>query len=170
MSGYVRSRSGAVVTSILIVLLAVSLSACTTSTSRTATEQPTPASTLTAAPTPTLTPCPVVADWPVKPVTADVLAVVTKYYTEKNLAPITIYKNQAMVLDVKEQSAGEHSCENPGGGVGGYVGAVPLTATAAVMVYVQHKPYPTTQTPSNFVTLALIPGSGWTVVAEGTGP
>lgn len=95
---------------------------------------------------------------------------VTKYYSEKHLTPITISKNQEMVLDVKEQSVGVHSCENEGGGVGGYVGAVPLTATAAVMVYVQHKPYPTTQTPSNFVTLAQIPGTGWTVVAEGTGP
>jgi hypothetical protein len=75
-----------------------------------------------------------------------------------------------MVLDVKEQSVGVHSCRNLDGGTGGYVGAVPLTATAAVMVYVKHEPYPTTQTPSNFVTLARMPGTGWTVVAEGTGP
>ncbi|MFA5919540.1 MAG: hypothetical protein WC800_08405, partial [Candidatus Nanopelagicaceae bacterium] len=89
---------------------------------------------------------------------------------EKHLTPITIYKNQEMVLDVKEQSVGVHSCRNLDGGTGGYVGAVPLTATAAVMVYVKHEPYPTTQTPSNFVTLARMPGTGWTVVAEGTGP
>lgn len=165
-----KSRSGAVVTAILTILFTLSLSACATAPTKSATEKQNPASALTSTPTPTLTPCPVVADWPVKPVTADVLAVVTKYYAEKNLTPITIYKNQESVLDVKEQSAGEHSCENPGGGVGGYVGAVPLAASAAVMVYVQHKPYPATQTPSNFVTLALMPGSGWTVVAEGTGP
>lgn len=152
----------------LMVFLAVSVTACQAASSKSASSKQTPSFTPT--PTTTLTPCPVVANWPVKPVTADVVAVITKYYEAKHLTPITIYKNEEMVLDVKEQSVGVHSCQNPGDGVGGYVGAVPLTATAAVMVYVKHEPYPGTQTPSNFVTLALMPGTGWMVVAESTGP
>jgi len=158
----------AAVATILTMLLTVSLTACQAAPSKSVSAKQTPASTPT--PTTTLAPCPVVENWPVKPVTADVLAVVTQYYSEKHLTPITIYKNQEMILDVKEQSVGVHSCRNLDGGTGGYVGAVPLTATAAVMVYVKHEPYPTTQTPSNFVTLARMPGTGWTVVAEGTGP
>lgn len=152
------------------MLLAVSVTACQSGPSKSTSASQTPTPTPTPTPTTTLNPCPVVANWPVKPVTADVLAVVTKYYAEKKLTPITIYNNEQMILDVKEQSVGTHSCLNPDGGVGGYVGAVPLKATAAVMVYVKHQPYPTTQTPSSFVTLAQMPGTGWTVVGEGTGP
>lgn len=166
MSEHVRPRIDTAVAAILTMLLTVSVTACQSSPSKSVSAKQTPVPT----PTTTLTPCPVVANWPVKPVTADVLAVVTKYYADKQLTPITIYKNEEMVLDVKEQSVGVHSCRNPDGGTGGYVGAVPLTATAAVMVYVKHEPYPGTQTPSNFVTLALMPGTGWIVVGEGTGP
>jgi hypothetical protein len=166
MSGHFRPRMSAAVATILTMLLTVSLTACQAAPSKSVSANQTPTPT----PTTTLTPCPVVANWPVKPVTADVLAVVTQYYSAKHLTPITIYKNQEMILDVKEQSAGVHYCQNVGGGTGGYVGAVPLTATAAIMVYVKHEPYPTTQTPSNFVTLAQMPGTGWTVVGEGTGP
>lgn len=166
MSGHLRPRMGVAVATILAMLVAVSLTACQSAPSKSALSSDTP----TITPTSTLSPCPVVANWPVKAVTSDVVAVITRYYADKNLTPIAIDKNQEMVLDVKEQSVGVHSCSNPDGGSGGYVGAVPLTATAAVMVYVKHKPYPTTMAPSNFVTLALIPGTGWTVVSEGTGP
>lgn len=156
------------VTAILTMLLAVSVTACQAAPSKSASSKQTPTST--PIPSTTLTACPVVANWPVKPVTADVLAVITQYYASKHLTPITVYKNEETILDVKEQSVGVHSCRNPDGGTGGYVGAVPLTATAAVMVYVKHEPYPATQTPSNFVTLAQMPDIGWTVVGEGTGP
>lgn len=168
MSGHIRPRVGTAVAAILTMLLTVSVTACQAAPSKSVSAKQTPAPTST--PSPTLTACPVVANWPMKPVTADVVAVVTQYYSAKHLTPITIYKNQETVLDVKEQSAGVHYCRNLGGSTGGYVGAVPLTATAAVMVYVKHEPYPTTQTSSNFVTLAQMPGTGWTVVAEGTGP
>jgi hypothetical protein len=114
--------------------------------------------------------CPVVAKWPVKPVTSDVVAVLKRYYTAKHLTPMTIYKNQEMVLNVNEQSVGVHYCKNPDGSKSGYVGSVPKNATAAVMVHVKHKPYPVTQAPSSFVTLAKIPRTGWKVVSEGTGP
>jgi hypothetical protein len=83
---------------------------------------------------------------------------------------MTIYKNQEMVLNVNEQSVGVHYCKNPDGSKSGYVGSVPKNATAAVMVHVKHKPYPVTQAPSSFVTLAKIPRTGWKVVSEGTGP
>ncbi len=166
MSGHTRPRVGTAVAAILTMLLTVSVTACQAAPSKSVSAKQTPAPT----PTPTLTACPVVSDWPVRQVTAAVVAVVTQYYTAKHLTPITIYKDQETVLDVKEQSVGVHYCRNLDGGTAGYVGAVPLTATAAVMVYVKHQPYPTTQTPSNFVTLAQMPGTGWTVVAEGTGP
>lgn len=167
MIGHLRPRMGAAVATIL-VMLAVSVTACQATLTKSVSVKQTPAPTPT--PTATLTPCPAVANWPVKLVTADVLTVVTQHYSAKHLTPITIYKNQEMVLDVKEQSAGVHSCQNPGGPNGGYVGAVPLTATAAVMVYVKHEPYSAMPISSNFVTLAQIPGTGWTVVAESTGP
>lgn len=168
MRGYARSELNRAITASFAVLLAVSLTACQSAPSKSQTAKQTP--TASPAPSATLTPCPVVANWPIKPVTADVLAAVTSYYAAKHLAPITIYNNEEMVLDVNEQSVGTHWCANPDGGKAGYVGAVPLTAIAAVMVHVKHLPYPTTQTPSNFVTLAKIPVTGWTVVGEGTGP
>ena len=168
MSRHLRLKIFGPTATVLMVLLTVSLTACQTAPSKSQSASQSPTTTPT--PSATLTPCPIVANWPVRSVSPEVLAVVTRYYTDKHLTPITISKNEEMVLDVKEQSVGVHSCQNPDGGTGGYVGAVPLKATAAVMVYVKHKPYPTTQTPSNFVTLALIPGTGWIVVGEGTGP
>jgi hypothetical protein len=92
------------------------------------------------------------------------------YYAKQGLTPISVPKNQVMVLDLKEQSKGEHLCLNDDGGTGAYIGSVPHKAISAVMVYVKHKPYPGTGAPANFVTLALMPGTGWTVVSEGTGP
>jgi Fibronectin type III domain len=118
----------------------------------------------------TLAYCPVVGDWPIKPVPAAVVAVIGAYYSAKHLAPVRVIDNQEMVLNVHEQSVGTHRCRNAGGPSGGYVGVVPARATAAVMVHVRHKPYPVTQNPDSFVTLALVPSLGWRVVGEGTGP
>jgi hypothetical protein len=113
--------------------------------------------------------CPVYSKYPVKPVAPDVLKVVTKYFTAKHLNPIRIYKNQEKVLNVKQQWVGTHWCRNADGSKSGYTGMVPKTATAAVMVQVKHKPYPVTQAPTTFVTLAKLK-TGWKVVSEGTGP
>lgn len=118
----------------------------------------------------TLPKCPVISSLPVKPVASDVRAVLTKYYSAKHLTPISVYKNQETILNVKNQSVGTHWCKNPDGSKSGYVGMVPKNATAAVMVHVKHKPYPVTEAPSSFVTLAKVPGVGWKVVSEGTGP
>ena len=68
-----------------------------------------------------------------------------------------------------QQSKGVHYCKNPDGGKSGYVGSVPPSATAAVMVEVTHKPYSVTGSPTHFVTVAKL-ASGWKVVREGTGP
>lgn len=116
-----------------------------------------------------LPPCPVIATMPVKSVEPAVVRVVQRYYARKKLTPIVIVRRRETVLNVKEQRVGVHYCANPDGGRSGYVGAVPKNAVAAVMVYVRHKPYPITQTPASFVTLARLPLIGWTVVSEGTG-
>lgn len=118
----------------------------------------------------TLPACPVIAKWPVKPVTADVVAALKKYYAARHLTPITIYKNQETVLNVKQQSIGVHWCRNVDGSKSGYVGVVPKNATAAVMVHVKHKPYPVTEAGSTFATLAKMPLTGWKVVSDDTGP
>jgi len=98
-----------------------------------------------------------------------VRTVVTQYYATKHLGPVTFHQNQEWVLNVAQQSMGVHYCKNPDGGKGGYVGSVPASATAAVMVEATHKPYPVTGSPTHFVTVAKLP-TGWKVVAEGTGP
>jgi hypothetical protein len=155
------------VIAVFSLAISLSLSACQSSPSENSEKS---TETFDASPTSKLLPCPVVADWPIKPITSDVLAAVTKYYEEKNLTPISVPKRQVSVLDLREQAAGEHACLNSDGGIGAYVGSVPLDATAALMVYVEHEPYPGTGAPANFVTLALLPDSGWKVVSEGTGP
>lgn len=116
-----------------------------------------------------LRPCPTPGDWPRTPVTSQVRAVLEAYFAEKGLTPIS-FIGDASVLDVEEQSLGEHRCANAGGPGGGYVGAVPIGSTEAVMVYVKHKPYPVTGAPSTFVTLAKDATGTWSVVGEGTGP
>jgi hypothetical protein len=113
--------------------------------------------------------CTSINNWPTKPVTTAVVNAVTKYYAAKKLTPVTIDKNREWILNVVAQRVGVHWCLNPDGSASGYVGAVPLNATAAVMVYAHHKPYPVVQAPSHFVTVAYIAGV-WKVVAEGTGP
>lgn len=107
---------------------------------------------------------------PRPPVASAVLSVVTAYYTAKHLGPITTPFHYQTVLNVHEQLVGVHYCRNSGGGLSGYTGVVPANATAAVQVFAKHKPYPVVGATSNFVTLAAIPGVGWKVVGEGTGP
>jgi len=165
-----RAKIVTAVAAILTIAFTVSLTACQVAPSKSVSAKQTSVPNPTPSMSTTLNPCPVMANWLIMPVSADVLAAVTYYYSAKHLTPITISKSQELNLDVKEQSAGWHYCQNVGGGTGGYAGAVPPKATAAVMVYVQHKPYPSMPITSNFVTLALIPGTGWRVVAEGTGP
>lgn len=106
---------------------------------------------------------------PVVALAPAVRAVVTQYYVEKHLEPVTFFKNQEWVLDVSQQSTGVHYCKNSDGSKSGYVGSVPANATAAVMVEATHKPYPVVGSPTHFVTVAKV-ASGWQVVAEGTGP
>jgi hypothetical protein len=118
----------------------------------------------------TLPACPVIAKEAVKPVSADVVAALKKYYAVRHLTPISVYKNQETVLNVKQQSKGVHWCRNSDGSKSGYVGVVPKNATAAVMVHVKHKPYPVTEAASTFATLAKMPVTGWKVVSDDTGP
>jgi hypothetical protein len=116
-----------------------------------------------------LSACSFIDSWPKKTVTADVVAAVTTYYAAKKLTPITIENNREWILNVKQQSVGTHWCVTADGGKSGYTGSVPPQATAAVMVFVKHKPYPVTQFGTHFVTLAMVAGA-WKVVGEGTGP
>jgi hypothetical protein len=111
-----------------------------------------------------------VSTWPVEAVTEGVPAAVYAYFKAKNLLPITIYKNSENVLDPVQQRLGWHSCSNGNSSIGGYAGSVPMSATKAVMVYVHHAPYPIVESSDSFVTLAMMPGKGWQVVGEGTGP
>jgi hypothetical protein len=114
--------------------------------------------------------CTTMADWPTTKVTPGVRATVVAYYRARNLLPATIDRNRQYVLDVDTQRVGVHSCANPDGTISQYAGSVPAGATSAVMVYVHHQPYPETEAPANFVTLARSPGKAWRVVGEGTGP
>jgi len=107
--------------------------------------------------------------WPTKAVSSDVVKVVTAYYAQKKLTPITIQNNREWVVPIATQRIGVHWCLNSDGSAAGYTGSVPFAATAAVMVYVHHKPYPVTEAPSHFVVLAKVAGA-WKVVSEGTGP
>ena len=120
-------------------------------------------------PSATLEACWTLDTSPIAALSAQVRAVVTQYYTLKHLGPVSFYRNQQWVLNVAQQTPGVHYCKNPDGSKAGYVGSVPANASAAVMVMVTHKPYPVTQAPTHFVTVAHL-GSGWKVVNEGTGP
>lgn len=117
-----------------------------------------------------LRPCPVYDAMPTVLVDSAMLTAITKYFTQQGLAPATLITPTAKVLDMSAQELGTHECANPDGGLGGYGGAVPTGASEAVMAYVRHKPYEATGADSTFVTLAKMPGLGWMVVSEGTGP
>ena len=132
---------------------------------------PTPAATYANAPaaSTTFAVCNFYSNWLTKAVTADVVSAVTQYYVLRKLAPITIANNREWIVPLATERVGVHWCLNADGSVSGYTGSVPLKATAAVMIYVHHKPYPVTEAPSHFVILASIAGV-WKVVAENTGP
>jgi len=114
--------------------------------------------------------CPIIAKSAVKPISANVVLALKKYYAARHLTPISVYKNEETVLNVKQQSIGVHWCRNLDGSKSGYVGVVPKNATAAVMVHVKHRPYPETMAASTFATLARMPLKGWKVVSDDTGP
>lgn len=117
-----------------------------------------------------LRPCPIYNAMPTVIVDTAMLSAITNHFEDKGLAPVQLITPTARVLDVNAQSLGTHACANADGGVGGYTGAVPVGALEAVMAYVSHKPYAATGAGSTFVTLAKMPGLGWMVVSEGTGP
>ena len=125
------------------------------------------------APSNTVTPrysaCIAFSNLPARPVSPDVLAALTRYYSASHLVPITVVQNRERVLSVADQTVGVHHCSNADGSVASYVGMVPANATAAVMVEVSHLPYPVTGGSISFVTLAQT-SAGWKVVNEGTGP
>jgi hypothetical protein len=106
---------------------------------------------------------------PSQPVSADVLAAITRYYTTSHLVPVSVVNNKEMILRVADQSVGVHHCSNADGSVASYVGMVPANASAAVMLEVHHLPYPVTGGSVSFITLAKV-GATWRVVNEGTGP
>ena len=119
--------------------------------------------------TPNYAACVAFSNLPARPVSADVLAALTRYYTANHLAPISIVGNREMVLVVSQQTIGVHHCTNADGSLASYTGMVPADATAAVEVEVRHLAYPVTGGSISFVTLAQT-SAGWTVVNEGTGP
>ena len=123
----------------------------------------------TVTPTGALAACWSLATSPTVPLAPAVRAVVTQYYNAKHLGPVSFVGDQQWVLNVAQQSPGVHRCANPDGSTSEYVGSVPSNATAAVMVEATHKPYPVVEAPTNFVTVARL-ATGWTIVAEGTGP
>lgn len=117
----------------------------------------------------TLPVCPSTATWPVKPVSPAVRAALTRYYSARHLAPVTVRGNQMWVLNVALERVGVHWCQNAGGGRSGYVGVVPKAATAAVLVQVSHKAYPVTGSSDTFATVVKL-ATGWKVVSDDTGP
>ncbi len=117
----------------------------------------------------TLPRCPTLATWPIKPVSPIVKSTVTTYYTKRHLTPIQIMGNRMRVLNLALERTGVHWCLNAGGGRAGYVGVVPKTATAAVLVQVQHRPYPVVGSTITWATVVRLP-TGWKVVSDDTAP
>ena len=118
-----------------------------------------------------LTPCSAGMDRPSQAIPKNVVVAVYKYYKARNLLPIRIQGNHEKLLNLNDQSLGRHWCNSGNGIMGAYDGEVPLNATQAVMVLVEHSPYKAgNRTNTNFLTIAMIPGTGWRVVGENTGP
>ncbi len=117
----------------------------------------------------TLPRCPTLASWPVKPVSPIVKATLTKYYAARHLTPMTVVGNRMRILNVVLERTGVHWCLNEGGGRAGYVGVVPKTAKAAVLVQVRHKPYPVVGSATTWATVVQLP-TGWKVVSDDTAP
>ncbi len=123
----------------------------------------------TVTPTGALAACWSLATSPTAPLAPAVRTAVTLFYDAKHLGPVSFVGDRQWVLNVVQQSRGVHRCANPDGSTSEYVGSVPPNAIAAVMVETTHKPYPVVEAPTNFVTVARL-ATGWTIVAEGTGP
>ena len=119
--------------------------------------------------TPNYAACVAFSNLPARPVSAEVLATLTAYYTANHLTPISIVGNSERVLTVAEQTIGVHHCTNADGSVASYTGMVPADAIGAVEVEVHHQPYPVTGGSISFAVLAQTT-AGWKVVNEGTGP
>ena len=117
----------------------------------------------------TLPRCPTLATWPIKPVSSVVKTTLTKYYAARHLTPITIIGNRMRILNVVLERTGVHWCLNDGGGRAGYVGVVPKTAKAAVLVQVRHRPYPVVGSVTTWATVVQLP-TGWKVVSDDTAP
>ena len=114
--------------------------------------------------------CPVFSNLAVKPVSADVKAALTSYYATRKMTPISIYKGEETILSVQLESTGVHWCRNLDGSKSGYVGVVPKSSTAAVMVHVKHKAYAGTEAASTYATLARSSSGVWKVVSDDTAP
>ena len=118
----------------------------------------------------TLPQCPVYSKWPVRPLSAEVRAALTKYYAVRKMTPISVEKNQMSVLNVNTERVGVHWCQNVGGGRSAYVGVVPKNAVSAVMVHVRHKAYAVTGASYTFATVVRLPAAGWRIVSDDTAP
>jgi hypothetical protein len=119
--------------------------------------------------TTTLPLCPSTSTWRVTPVSAPVKSALTSYYAARHLTPISIYRNRMWNLTLALETTGVHWCRNAGGGRSGYVGVVPKSATAAVLVQVTHRAYPVTGSRTTFATVVKL-ATGWKVVSDDTGP
>ena len=117
----------------------------------------------------TLARCPTLATWPIKPVSPVVRSTVATYYAKRHLTPTRIIGGRMRLLNPVLERSGVHWCLNAGGGRAGYVGVVPKTATAAVLVQVQHRPYPVVGSTVTWATVVHVP-TGWKVVADDTAP
>ena len=117
----------------------------------------------------TLPRCPTLATWPINHVSPAVKSTVATYYAKRHLTPIRIMGNRMRVLNIVLERTGVHWCLNAGGGRAGYVGVVPKTANAAVLVQVQHRPYPVVGSTVTWATVVHLP-TGWKVVSDYTAP
>ncbi len=113
--------------------------------------------------------CPTLATWRVTPVSPVVRSTLTTYYASRHLAPIRVIGNRMRILNPVVERTGVHWCLNASGGRAGYVGVVPRTASAAVLVQVRHRPYPVVGSVVTWATLVRLP-AGWKVVSDDTAP
>ena len=106
----------------------------------------------------------------VRELSAAVRRAIVDYYTAKDLDPVVFPEAKETLLDIEQHRLGIHACTYVDGGVSAWTGDVPMTANAAVRVFVRHEPYPVTDTPANFVTVARMPSGRWEIVGEATSP
>ena len=113
--------------------------------------------------------CPTLATWHIKPVSPVVRTTLARYYASRYLTPMAVIGNRMRILNLVLERTGVHWCLNSGGGRAGYVGVVPKTANAAVLVEVRHRPYPVVGSTVTWATVAHLP-TGWKVVSDDTAP